>query len=495
MALLLAGCVFDGVAPAPQDDHARAVEDTEVVIDVLDNDFGERDRISLGTDDHVVALDPGGGVTLPNLAVRRASHSRHGQVELRGDGTVVYTPNQDFHGEDSFFYVLSYRGATARARVTIDVAPDSEQLGEPIVLYRSDDPMVAHAAEFGRPDAPGLIVQDGDRIVALARGEGLALQEAAVFGEPGCCDGYNRAAFAVADFDANGHSDLVLFGTRHAFEVQLAQPAEGDTGVRYESHPVDYDGPDAIELGSHRVYRRALGGAAGDFDGDGELDLAVEPYEAPGLIVHLGMAGGTPRASRVFESGEVIVIASGDLEGDGVADVVALTADGAVVWLRADPTAPLGFATITRRVSQTRSIPIVLRVGDVDGLPGDEVVLPDGPEAMVLHAAAGPRGPELQLLLAGSADIPPYPTLADFDGDGRAELLAGAVRGLEVWRVAELDGVPVLVFAADFSVPQYLGRSPLVLDFDRDGALDVIVSRGLQGQPGQELVLLPGQAP
>ena len=75
--------------------------------------------------------------------------TRHGAVELRHDGTLLYTPDRDFYGDDLFFYVVSHRGVTARARVTVEVAPDSEQFGEPIALYSSDLRMFALGAELG----------------------------------------------------------------------------------------------------------------------------------------------------------------------------------------------------------------------------------------------------------------------------------------------------------------------------------------------------------
>ena len=116
------------------------------------------------------------------------------------------------------------------------------------------------------------------------------------------------------------------FATQHSIELLLAQPAENRIGILYDAHPIDYFGPDAIALDRDLTSARPRGGAAGDFDGDGELDLAVGFHGSPGLIVHLGMGSGTPRASRVLDgTGGIAAVASGDLDGDGIADVVAHT--------------------------------------------------------------------------------------------------------------------------------------------------------------------------
>ncbi|MCF6182094.1 Ig-like domain-containing protein, partial [Lutibacter sp.] len=90
-----------------QDDIATTDEDTEVIISVLLND-------TYGSDD-IVAIT---GVTTPS----------NGTVVINGDGTVTYTPNPDFNGEDTFDYTVTVTNSdgsttTATATVIVTVNP------------------------------------------------------------------------------------------------------------------------------------------------------------------------------------------------------------------------------------------------------------------------------------------------------------------------------------------------------------------------------------
>ena len=88
--------------PLAGDDAADTPEDTSVTIDVLGNDS-----------------DPDGDT----LAVVEVSAPTHGTAVV-DTGAVVYTPEPDFHGTDSFTYVVGDgSGLTARAAVDVTVQP------------------------------------------------------------------------------------------------------------------------------------------------------------------------------------------------------------------------------------------------------------------------------------------------------------------------------------------------------------------------------------
>ena len=89
--------------PLAGDDAADTPEDTPVTIAVLGNDSD---------------------VEGDALALVEASAPTHGSARLTDTGEVVYTPEPDFHGTDSFTYVVGDgSGLTARAAVDVTVRP------------------------------------------------------------------------------------------------------------------------------------------------------------------------------------------------------------------------------------------------------------------------------------------------------------------------------------------------------------------------------------
>ncbi|WP_285397181.1 tandem-95 repeat protein, partial [Vibrio parahaemolyticus] len=84
-------------------DKAKAVEDTPTIIKVLGNDTFEGD-------DQVVSLDTNNGPA-------------NGTVSVNPDGSVTYTPNDNYHGTDSFTYIVTSGGVSESTTVSVDVTP------------------------------------------------------------------------------------------------------------------------------------------------------------------------------------------------------------------------------------------------------------------------------------------------------------------------------------------------------------------------------------
>ncbi|ELF4880107.1 tandem-95 repeat protein [Vibrio parahaemolyticus] len=84
-------------------DKAKVVEDTPTIIKVLGNDTFEGD-------DQVVSLDTNNGPA-------------NGTVSVNPDGSVTYTPNDNYHGTDSFTYIVTSGGVSESTTVSVDVTP------------------------------------------------------------------------------------------------------------------------------------------------------------------------------------------------------------------------------------------------------------------------------------------------------------------------------------------------------------------------------------
>ncbi|HBH7874883.1 TPA: tandem-95 repeat protein [Vibrio parahaemolyticus] len=84
-------------------DTATVVEDTPTIIKVLGNDTFEGDG-------KVVSLDTNNGPA-------------NGTVSVNPDGSVTYTPNDNYHGADSFTYIVTSGGVSESTTVRVDVTP------------------------------------------------------------------------------------------------------------------------------------------------------------------------------------------------------------------------------------------------------------------------------------------------------------------------------------------------------------------------------------
>jgi len=93
-------CVND--APVAVDDSATTEEDTATAIDVLAND----------TD-----------VDGDSLSIESATTPSHGSVLVTFEDTLLYTPDPDYNGADSFTYVVTDGVLTDTAAVTVTVTP------------------------------------------------------------------------------------------------------------------------------------------------------------------------------------------------------------------------------------------------------------------------------------------------------------------------------------------------------------------------------------
>lgn len=107
--------------PIAQDDATSTNEDLAVSIDLLSNDS------DVENDD----------LTITNL-----SQPSNGEVANNGDGTVIYTPDPDFNGSDSFTYTIEDEsGESSGASVSITVEPinDPPVVTSPVSISLLED--------------------------------------------------------------------------------------------------------------------------------------------------------------------------------------------------------------------------------------------------------------------------------------------------------------------------------------------------------------------
>lgn len=289
-------------------------------------------------------------------------------------------------------------------------------------------------------------------------------------------------ALAAADFDGDGRADVLV-----------ARPSNGGSGLSlYQA------GAGAVMFAETIVTLPGFGAfgtlAAADYDGDGDVDVIAASSD-PGqprwdLLINDGTGTFTLAPATQWPIGPLAVdwLGAGDFDGDGLLDICAASSGGPVWRRNLGGGVFSGSLTIAAAIAADAGV-----VGDFDDDGFDDLLLHavNGAEALVPGATTGPTTATL-----GSGPALAVPAIVtDLNADGfddvirtqvpirgivEAELVIqrGASTGLG--QATPLNEV-YLAYATEVPFGPMLPYPGVVtLDVDGDGDLDTLVAPGNQ---------------
>jgi hypothetical protein len=277
--------------------------------------------------------------------------------------------------------------------------------------------------DFNHSGHAGLAIaewQNEAAVILLGNGNGTFSSSSATFANAG---GSPTSAVEAADFNADGNLDLALINQIPVYGSSLVALGYGKGAFNSAGHLYVQGFP--------------AGAAAGDFNQDGKLDVAVAgggstKYPNSGVAVSLGNGDGTfiEAAGSPIPLGQSLsAIVAGDFNGDGKLDLAVTDAVGNNIYV------------ILGNGDGTFQTPISFATGNA-------------PNAIV----------------AG-----------DFNNDGKLDL---AVTNYSDSTVTLLLGNGDGTFTEASGSPYSVGKGPVsitVADFNGDGKLDLAVANNLDG--------------
>lgn len=332
----------------------------------------------------------------------------------------------------------------------------------------------------------------------------LALDGCAGGADDGIPPFWLQGGVVVSDLDGDGRPDVAVATTY----IASSPPHSGYVDVYLQSAPGVFQSP-----ARYGVAADPWGLSAGDFNGDGKLDLiAATPNSVPIQPNTISNSGGVSIlrqdaanpgrfvAAQWFVTGGLAEAAAiAELTGDGRADVVV--SDAALVNERAlvlpqDPAQPGSLLSPLALPVGTGHSTMDVVAGDINGDGRSDIALAvyDAAAAVFYQNAGGGFDP---IVLIPVGLRPSGIALADLDGDGRTDIVTanagnaptGTLGGASVTLL--LQTVAGTFARTDIAVPDG-ARKVAVADLNNDGIPDIaVISLVYQAQaPSRVTVLL-----
>ena len=365
-------------------------------------------------------------------------------ADLNGDGKVdLAMAGYYFIGRESYGVATS--------------AGNGDGTFQPIWFYPIDDTPLSSTLVVGDFNGDGIpdIATPGSMGVWLLTGKGDGAFNPAVLAASLPAVGGATYQIAAADFNGDRKLDLVVSLSNGVSEGDGFVVLLGNGNGTFQT-PLSYSRPGI-------VYALAVG----SLTKDGPPGIVLATSYSTDVELYFGDGtGGFSGPSTVNLSGEfstIFSLAIGDLNGDGISDLVS--SGGYVAYGEGGGrfAAPVNYPNATGAPNNV-VLTDLRNDGRTDivtgGYYGVSVVLSDG------------NGRFRDGVWTSAADVLGCGTTADFNGDGKPDLALGTAQGISILLGTGQAATP---FTAGATIPLALGGCPFSRDLNGDGIPDLLV--------------------
>ena len=394
------------------------------------------------------------------LTTRLSLLDYQGRVLVQSDGISPTNPDDQIDQHlpaGTYFLQVVTTGVAGEWALTAALTPASPPFQViPVASFITNpgyDPLAV--GDFNGDGIPDLAAMDG---IHLGLGDGTFQEPLASLGLS--ADNPSLQAMVTGDFNGDGKLDLAVEYTGGGTIAVLLGNGDGTFQA-----PKFYAVGNALAPGGRGAGNTLV---AGDFSGDGRLDLAVDDND--GVQILLGNGDGTFQAPETFAAGtRPAALVAGDFSGDGRLDLATAN-------------------------DESNDVSVLMGNGDGTFQPAIEYAAGIGPDALVAGDFNGDgrldlavAGSGVQILLgngdgtfqaaeayAAGATPPSSLVAGDFTGDGQLDL---AVTGQPLGNISMLLGNGDGTFQAPSTIVVGVDAYTLVAgDFNGDGRLDLAIA-------------------
>ena len=219
----------------------------------------------------------------------------------------------------------------------------------------------------------------------------------------------------------------------------------------------------------------------GDFDGDGDLDIASAEEVDDSVVWYENSGGANPTFTRRIISAGIQSVRSvhvSDVDGDGRLDILAASAeDSTVGWFKNQGGGTTTFSSrqiVSNNLLSARAV----HSQDIDG-DGDIDILSAShdDDKISWHENDGASPPGFtEHVISQNVNGAITVHSGDIDGDGDIDVVAGATLGFEVLWFENDGNTPPAFQARSLSTTLNRVRSVYAVDIDNDSDLDILAA-------------------